>query len=195
MPSAATIASTAADGEVQEATPVVFSPVMDEDAGSSGVEDNQAAGLIGVTRKGGIKTNALMEPDHTENKDTSAVHPRKQQQVVRDARAGDQKAGKTEHKEGMIDFDSNRPDGSTEQEYGELSAGSVAPTTEIEAYDTKTAGVGREAERETTEEEIKTDTEASKAPVRGNSFTKPRLDLWTRNDDIEYDWGDSEEEL
>jgi hypothetical protein len=49
--------------------------------------------------------------------------------------------------------------------------------------------------RPPTEEETKTDTEASKSPVRGDSFTKPRLDLWTRNDDIEYDWGDSEEEL
>jgi hypothetical protein len=195
MPSAATIASTAADGEVQEATPVVFSPITDEDAVSSRVEDNQAAGLIGVTRKGGIKTNAILEPDHTKYKDTSAVHPRKQQQVVMDARAGDQRAEKAENKEGMIEFDTNRPDSLTEQEYGELFAGSVAPTTEVEAYDTKTAGVSREAERETTEEETKTDTEASKSPVRGDSFTKPRLDLWTRNDDIEYDWGDSEEEL
>ena len=25
-----------------------------------------------------------------------------------------------------------------------------------------------------------------------NPFTKPRVDFWTRNDDIEVDWSDSE---
>ena len=28
-----------------------------------------------------------------------------------------------------------------------------------------------------------------------NPFTVPRYDPFTRNDDIEYDWGDSDEEL
>lgn len=50
-------------------------------------------------------------------------------------------------------------------------------------------------ETESPEEAVRAETEIAGTPTHQGSFSKVRLDLWARNDDIEYDWGDSDEEL
>lgn len=95
----------------------------------------------------------------------------------------------------MNNVDAELANNATEQIHRETSAGSDAPTTEIDIYNARTAGADQEVEGKATEEEVGGVLGFDKAPTHEKPSIKPRLDVWTRDDNIEYDWGDSEEEL
>ena len=178
----ATVPSTAADGEVEEATPMVFSPHMDRDVGSTAAETSQAKDPVEDTSKIEVESNVHLEPDHDEGVGISKESSQDQRQEVVAVSIVDSESREVEYKEGMSRTDTNLANVSTEQEHRKICA------------DVANVGVDREAEGETTETETKATTEASKTSDHENPFAKPRLDLWARNDDIEYDWGDSDEE-
>lgn len=194
-PSAEIVASTTIKDEVEGATPVLLSPNVDEDVGSDLVEDGQAESPIEDLSKGKVETNVFLVPGGGEHVEASAESSQGQQQQqkrdISSVSAADQELREAEHNEEMIEVNTDSPDATTERDRGDISADPVI-TTEDEAPDAKGAGADREAEVQTSEEEVRATTDT---PIHENPFTKPRMDLWTRNDDIEYDWGDSDEEM
>ncbi|KAF3045855.1 hypothetical protein E8E11_008950 [Didymella keratinophila] len=139
VPLTATITITAADGEVEKATPVVFSPDMDGVAGSSRVEDNQTTGPVDDTGKRGVETNVFFKADHDEGFEASEESSHDQQLEIVDVGTVVPEPAQVEDKEKMSEIDTNLANVSTEQEHREIFAQSVAPTTEVEITDAETA--------------------------------------------------------
>ncbi|KAJ4374637.1 hypothetical protein N0V86_007510 [Didymella sp. IMI 355093] len=192
--STATVTSTTSKGEQEEAMPVVSSLSIDGDAGSSPVGGDQGKTPIEDTSKIELKINTLSKPHQIERLGASAKSSKDKQQEREGFDVGGQEPGEVEYTDKMVEVESNSAHVLTEQELGDMSAGSYAPT-KVESPDAENAGVDRVAEREPMEEEARAITETSETPAHENPFSKPRLDLWARNDDIEYDYGDSEDEL
>lgn len=148
-PLTATDTSTTIENEVEEATPMMLSPSLNEDAENTQVEEYQA----GVSARSAhsaeeapeaqIKTAIVLKSDPVKNVDVAADCPDIEQQEAVSAGVGHQEPEGYEHN-------------------------------------------GRD---------IAVDVENTETPAHQNPFIKPRLNLLARNDDIEYDWGDSDEEL
>jgi hypothetical protein len=192
--STATVTSTTSKGEQEEATPVVSSPSMDGDSGSSRFAGDQGKTPIEDASETEVKINTLLETHQTECLGASAKSSKDKQQELEGFGVGGQELGKLEYTDKMVEAESNSVNVLTEQQLGDMSAGSYTPT-KVESPEAENSGVDRVADRERMEEEARATTETSEAPAHQNPFSKPRLDLWARNDDIEYDYGDSEDEL